>query len=212
MDDSKRVRLESIVDKTTRDWKKTRYLLSLVIAVAAVSGIFFAASLVRFELLTDAQTVVSILTPLILYSLFIERAVEVFLTVWRGKESDALALAASQEEKRISALKTADRSDLNDLQHRLADYKATTRDVAFVWSFVLGIFISLAGVRALALFVDPTSMSELSTFQLAWFTVLDIFITGALIGGGADGIHKIMTMFIALLDSTKARANARASQ
>jgi hypothetical protein len=210
MDDAERSRLEDIDTSRKNDWKTTRYLLVLVLLIAVVSGIFFAANLVRFELLTDAQSVISILTPLVLYSLFIERAVEVFLTVWRGKESDALALAVKQEGQKISTLKNADRGSYNLLQHKLAEYKATTRDVAFASCFILGILISLAGVRALALFVDPSSLDDLSSFQSAWFTVLDIIITGALIGGGSDGMHKLVSMIIAMFDSTKARAVAKA--
>jgi len=206
MDEQTIISLKPILAKTRSDWEKTRLLLTLIIIVAAVSGIFFAAHLVRFELLTDVQTVISNLAPLILYALFVERAVEVFLTVWRGREADVLTTTLQQEEKRVKDVKGADVSNFNTLQQDVAKFKATTRDIAFVWAFVIGILISLAGVRALTLFVDPTSMSELSSYQLAWFTMLDIFITGALIGGGSDGIHKIISMFLAIMESTRARA------
>jgi hypothetical protein len=211
MEDPKSVnfRLDNIDDARGSDWKKARYTFVFVLIVAALSGVFFAANLLRFELLTDVQSVVSILTPLVLYSIFIERAVEVFLTVWRGKEGDALSLAVKQEGDKVLGVKNADLSSHNNLQHKLTDYKSTTRDVAFVSCFILGILISLAGVRALALFVDPASLDDLSPYQSGWFTVLDIFITGALIGGGSDGIHKILSMFIAIIDSTKARAEAK---
>jgi len=206
MDEQLGIGLKPIFDKTTSDWQKTRLLLTLIIVAAAVSGIFFAANLVRFELLNDVQTVISNLAPLILYALFVERAVEVFLTVWRGREADILATTLQQEEKKIKDVKGADLGDFHRLQQGVTKFKATTRDIAFVWAFVIGILISLAGVRALTLFVDPTSLSELSSYQLAWFTVLDIFITGALIGGGSDGIHKIIEMFLAIMESTRARA------
>jgi hypothetical protein len=195
--------------KIKKDWKRTQILLTIVLLAAAVSGVFFAANLVRFELLADAQSVISILTPLFLYALFVERAVEVFLTVWRGKESDGLALKVKQEGVKISSQKTPDRAEHGRLELQLAAYKATTRDIAFSASFILGILISLAGVRVLALFVDLASMDELSSFQTAWFTVLDIFVTGALIGGGSDGMHKLVSMILALFDSTKARAIAK---
>lgn len=208
MEQTKGFRTEEIDETRGNDWKKTRYLLVVVVLVAAVSGIFFAAHLMRFQLLEDVQSVVSILTPLVLYSLFVERAVEVFLTVWRGRESDALALEVKQKKLTLS-LKGADVAGYNSLQQGLAQYKGTTRDIAFTSTFILGILISLAGVRALALFVDPVSLQDLSSFQTAWFTVLDIFITGALIGGGSDGIHQIITLFTTFMDTSKARAVAR---
>ena len=196
--------------KRKGDWNKARLILLLILVMAALSGIFFAADLLRFQLLTDAQSILSILTPLFLFSLFVERAVEVVLTVWRGREADDLALAIKQEEETISLQKNADRSKSKELQSKLTNYKGTTRDIAFMICFILGVLISMAGIRALALFVDPTSLDDLSTFQTGWFTVLDIFVTGALIGGGSDGVHKFISMVIALLDSTKSRAQARA--
>jgi hypothetical protein len=208
MENTKGFRMEEIDGKRGNDWKKTRYVMLLIVAVAAISGIFFAAHLLRFQLIADAQSVISILTPLVLYSLFVERAIEVFLTVWRGRESDALALEVKQKKQSLT-VKGADISGYNGLQQALSQYKGTTRDIAFTSSFVLGILISLAGVRALALFVDPASLDDLSSYQVAWFTVLDIFITGALIGGGSDGIHKIVTMFTTFMDATKERTVAK---
>ena len=211
MEQTKGFRTEEIDETRGNDWKKTRYLLVVVVLIAAVSGIFFAAHLMRFQLLEDAQSVLSILTPLVLYALFVERAVEVFLTVWRGRESDALALEVKQKKLTLS-LKGADVAGYNSLQHELALYKGTTRDIAFTSTFILGILISLAGVRALALFVDPVSLQDLSPYQTGWFTVLDIFITGALIGGGSDGIHQVITLFTTFMESSKERAVARASK
>ncbi len=200
---------KEVEDRRKKDWNKARFTLVLVLVAAALSGIFFAANLLRFELLSDAQSVISILTPLFLFSLFVERAVEVFLTVWRGKESDTLALAVKQEKVKMSLGKSPESSTYDGFQKELTEYKGTTRDIAFVCCFILGILISLSGVRALALFVDPTTLDDLTWYQSSWFTVIDIFITGALIGGGSDGIHKLVSMIVALLDSTRARAEAR---
>jgi len=209
MESTKGFRTEEIDEKRGNDWKNARLILWLILIIALASGIFFAAEPVRFQLLEDAQSVVSILAPLVLYSLFVERAIEVFLTVWRGREADGLALEVKQR-KRLLGTKSPDVPGFNALEHALEHYKATTRDISFTCSFILGILIALAGVRSLAMFVDPVSLADLTPFQTGWFTVLDIFITGALIGGGSDGIHKIVTMFLAFADATKAKTDAKA--
>ena len=196
------VSIKDIDAKSQRDWKRTRYVLTAIVILAALATIFFGTSLLRFQLLTDAQSVISILTPLVLYSFFIERAIEVYLSVWRAKDSDALKLAVKQTK----GGNTSAPAELYTLEHKLTSYKATTRDIAFVSGFIIGVLISLAGVRALALFVDPTSLSDLTPFQTTCFAILDVFITGALIGGGSDGMHKLVTMILALFDSTKAKA------
>ncbi len=197
-------RTDEIESRRGKDWKRARFVLVVVVIFAALSGIFFAADLLRFTLITDAQSVISILFPLFLCSLFVERAVEVFLTLWRGKETDELTLAVRNEAESFN--RNPDRARYNAMQRELTKYKGTTRDIAFVCCFILGVLISLSGVRALAMFVDPTSLDDLGTFQTAWFTVLDIFITGALIGGGSEGLHRIISMIVALLDSSKAKA------
>lgn len=202
---------DKVVDLETRnkDWMRIRGFLWSVVALAAVSGIFFAASLLRFTLLEDAQTILSTLTPLILYALFVERTSEVFITVWRGKESDELTLRVQQEEENASVAKGSDKSKLHELQRGLTKYKGESRDVAFVFSLILGILISLAGVRAMALFVDPTSLEDLNSYQTGWFTVVDILVTGAMIGGGADGMHKITALLTTILESSRSRAAKR---
>ncbi len=203
--DDKAVHLRDIETARGDDWKQIRRFLWFVIAAAIASGIFFTADLLRFTLLEDAQTVVSILAPLVLYSLFVERTAEVYLTLWRGKEADELQLLVDQEEKRITKLKPTktkpvDRSELDRLERKLTSYKASSRDVAFVFSLIFGIIIALAGARAMAQFLDPTSLEDMIGWQARWFNVVDIAVTGALIGGGADGMHKIVSLFTTFLD------------
>lgn len=203
-------RIKSIDEKSQKGWKTTRYALTAILILVTVAAILFGASLLRFQLLTDAQSVISILTPIFIYSFFVERAVEVFTSVWRAGDSDTLKLAVKQNVEKTKRASSAALSELHTLQHQLSQYKATTRDITFVISFVIGILISLAGVRALALFVDPVSLADLSPVQSTCFVVLDIFVTGALVGGGSDWMHKLVTMTTALFDSTKEKALASA--
>jgi hypothetical protein len=195
------------------DWKRARTALGVILLVAVASGVFFAADLLRFQLLSDLQTVISTLAPLVLYALFVERTVEVFLTVWRGQESDLMKLTVNQQQRSLTEKSPpAARDQLNQQEEKLAKYKGVSRDIAFSLSLSFGILISLAGVRAMSQFVDPTSLADLNSYQSAWFTIVDILITGALIGGGSDGIHKITALFGTYLDVTKGKAEARGNQ
>ena len=193
------------------DWKWTRAVLGIVLLGAVASGVFFAADLLRFELLADLQTLVSSLMPLLLYALFVERTVEVFLTVWRGREADMLLLKLKQEQRTVTR-KGLPAPKVQQIEENVASYKGTSRDIAFTMSLSFGILISLAGVRAMSQFVDPTSLTDLNSYQNAWFTILDILITGALIGGGSDGIHKITSLFTTYLEVTREKAEARGKE
>ena len=63
-------------------------------------------------------------------------------------------------------------------------------------------------MRALEIFVDPSTVW--SAGQQSWFRIVDVLITGALVGGGADGLHKIVSIFTDFADSTRGRVAGNA--
>jgi hypothetical protein len=74
---------------------------------------------------------------------------------------------------------------------------------------VLGLVVSTVGIRSLQQLVDPTALSDLlSVTQYRFFVLTDILITGALIGGGSNGIHQIMMVITDT--SERLRRNAKA--
>jgi hypothetical protein len=164
---------------------------------------------------------VAFFTELTAVALFVERAIEVFITPWREedarKKSADSALARKvvqaqlQQKPPSSSTGTPpvpDEASLSRAETSTAEevaYRSGTQRIAFVVSLAAGIAISLVGLRALEFFLNPEDLKALASSrpgQLAWLHVVDIVLTGAVISGGADGLHKIVTVFTNFADST----------
>lgn len=172
-------------------------LLSVILVAVLNPG------LMRFWPMSTGEFLQTI-APLFLVSLFIERALEVFLTTWRGPEAAqhqlraTSARAAAAEAKAVAAAPLAE-------EETLVAYKATTQRIAFLSGVTIGVIVSALGVRALGLFVDPAAYRALPAIQREWFDAADVFLTGAVLGGGSDGLHKLISVFTDFLDQTSAR-------
>ena len=78
--------------------------------------------------------------------------------------------------------------------------------LAFASSVALGMLISAVGVRALGLFVDPSAFHTLSKMQQTSFNMVDVLLTGAVLGGGSDALHKFVTVFTNFMERTAKQA------
>lgn len=170
---------------------KNRWLFVLFALVAiVVVGIVVTRNpdLVRFWPFTPGEFVQAV-TPLLLVALFVERGLEVVVTgLYGGEEAN---LRHQLKEKKIS-------------EDQLLAYQAHTRRFAFAAAAVLGIVISAIGVRGLELFVDPAVFKAISPLQQTVFRTVDVLVTGSLIAGGADGMHKLVSIFTNGMDKWNA--------
>ena len=166
-------------------------------AIAIILYLVVASNpgLVRFWPFSAAEFVQA-MTPLLLISLFVERALEIVIKGVRGGEEEKRARAAAADPTQADAL---------------TDYKAQTRAFAFGAALLICIIISAVGVRALELVTDPAVFKALTSAQRSAFQVIDVLLTGALLAGGADGLHKIVTLFTDNIDALKKRAKSGAS-
>jgi hypothetical protein len=182
-----------------------------VAGIICVAGVILAV-LTRSEMVQfwsfSVEDVVRLLTPLVLTALFIERALEVFLTPWRGEQADHIADQVERARKSMERGQTESREDLSRAQTELIAYKAETRQVAFVSALALGIVISALGIRGLEPFFEPNSFATLPSGQHILLRGVDVLLTGALLGGGADGLHKLVSVFTNYMDSAAKRAKA----
>ncbi len=149
-----------------------------------------------------AEEIVGNLTALFLISLFLERALEVFLTSWRdaGRRkleheiahavADAKAAPAAEAERRV-----------RQARHELHLYKAQTARASFMCGLVAGAVIALAGARALSPLL--VALPPAGSPQLLLVTIVDVVITAGLIGGGSDGIHKLVSVITDYLDAAR---------
>ena len=179
-----------------------------ILAILLVGGLVLASqvdkslSLVPF----GPADVTKVLTTFFVLALFVERTLEVFITAWRGEETvkreDELqtvkqALPQNPTESALQGVKT--KTDW------LVEYKCETQAIALRSGLVLGILIAAVGVRSFHTFVGPVDPSKMgSWFKLhtATFSVLDVLVSGGIIGGGSDAIHKMMNVITEFFDAT----------
>lgn len=129
------------------------------------------------------ENVVGLLTGLVVIALFIERAVEVLLAPLR--HTTCLIIKENVKSER-AILPKEKASELLDIERELMDFKGQTRRIASLMGLALGIAISASGVRGLASLLH-LNMNECCSL----FKALDVVLTGALLAGGADGLHRI---------------------
>jgi hypothetical protein len=193
------------IDQVKPAWKERFHIpLCLTIFGGLAITALYAPGLIKFWPFSASEFLQRI-APLFLISAFIERALEVFVSAWRGPD-------AAIRDHKIKALRKeveqgkADREDLARLREEKERCKSRMQRAAFAGSVALGIIISVVGVRALGLFVDPTAFSALSEVQRASFNMVDVLLTGAMLGGGSDALHKIVTVFTNFMDRTAKQA------
>lgn len=179
-------------------------LLLVSLASAALVG-WLKPGLVRFWPFTVGDFL-QLITPLFLVALFIERVLEVFLTSWRAAESKKLELAAKREVRDAT---NDDAKTAEEPETALADYKSRTQRIALLSGTAIGVIISALGVRILELFVDPAVFQNLSSAQQTLFRIADVLFTGAVLGGGSEGLHKLVRVFTNFMESSAERAKSR---
>jgi hypothetical protein len=173
-----------------------RVIAITFIAFAAAQAVFFARSGGGQPLGFSAkglENVAQTFAPLFAIAAFIERAVEVVISTWRGPK----ALELTQAVDAAKAAETESRKHEEAVQH----YRMETQAYAFAVSLGLSMFASMAGVRAVAALVGPTQST--SPRQQLGFTILDVTLTSLLLAGGSDGIHQVVTTITQFLATSK---------
>ena len=148
----------------------------------------------------DATDFLQMMLPLVMVSLFIERALEVFLTSWRAKRGGQLKERAKEArtKRQIGGPRHADEIALDCHQNQ-------TRRVAFFAGTALGVILAALGIRVLEMFVNPSAFASLPDVQQSLFRTTDVLLTGAVLGGGSDALHQMVLVFTNFFESAKGR-------
>jgi hypothetical protein len=171
--------------------KRRNYVLAAFFVAVAIAVRVHPPGPIRFAAFTAADFTQQ-LTPLFLVSLLIERALEIFLTTWRGPGAAVLQATVDHAQAGLANPPTADQQTaLQVAKQAVSLYSAKTQQIAMPIALVLGVLISAMGVRTLGNFVPAGAFPSYG--QQAWFTVADVIMTGALVGGGSDFIHQFIT-------------------
>eukprot|EP00439_Symbiodinium_sp_Y106_P088492 s1_g1028.t1 len=100
-----------------------------------------------------------------------------------------------------------DRQALFLAEQELSAYRSTTAREVFVLNVILGILAASLGVHTLHWLFDlpgaDTAATASNLGYIGYFRIVDILLTGALIGGGADGLHRILAIFTTAADAKK---------
>jgi len=72
----------------------------------------------------------------------------------------------------------------------------------------MGTLVAIGGLRGLAWLVGEPTASPVAGLpaQRTFFRLIDVLLTGMVIGGGADGVHKIVLFVTDILEPTRSPA------
>ncbi len=98
--------------------------------------------------------------------------------------------------------------DINEKERQRAAYKSDTRTIALWTSLLFGLLMSAIGIRS----IEPLVVIDLDNpIQVVIFRCLDALLTGGLIAGGSEGIHKLIKVFIDFMEATSKQIKNQSS-
>lgn len=173
--------------------------ICVVLLVAAV--VYFAFSGVD---ITDdwMSKVWPLLGSLFVIALFMERAIDVFLSAFRAGGADMLDLKISIRQKELSGVdRLSDpgkkiSAELENLLTERSLYRVHSRQWAQWGGLLLGLLVAFIGFHALESLVDPEYVNLMkSTSHYRFFIAVDVLLTGALLAGGSNALNQIMKVY-----------------
>jgi len=158
-----------------------------------------------------------IIGSLILVSAIMERGLDVFLTFVHGEGADLTSGALAAAQKELNAATTAleaapgdsaaesrfatAKGEFDTAQNARREQRGDTRRSALPSAIVLGVLISAISFRALDSLVVAPTPEDGWWAQGNVFHAVDIFLTGAVLAGGSDGLHKLMEVYRSVTES-----------
>ncbi|WGV27561.1 hypothetical protein [Halotia branconii] len=96
--------------------------------------------------------------------------------------------------------------ELNKKEAERIAYKSDTRIIALWTSLLCGILISTIGIRSIEplIIVDTNNPTQIIVLRFS-----DTFLTGGLIAGGSEGIHKLIQVFVSFMEATSKQIKNR---
>ncbi|MEA5471837.1 hypothetical protein [Spirulina sp. 06S082] len=141
-------------------------------------------------------------------------AVEVIMSTWR----DPIQEKYKADMERLDAeLAVEDETpeerkqwilERKDIEIKIKEFKTVTRKLALWITLLSGVFVSVVGIRILGNLIDPSQLKEMSKYQSLGFNIMDVFLTGALISGGTEGVYQIVQVFSSFLNKTTEKVKA----
>ena len=163
-----------------------------------------------------AADVVQLFTILFVVAVLAERALEIFVGTWRSPGATQLELAVQAAAQNAARVQGSDDATVRQAHAAVeaarraeSRYRCTTRLITLWTGLTLGFLVSGVGLRALEMLIDP-ALSGWSANQATAFRLVDSLLTGGVIAGGSEGIHRIASVFDNILNTAAKRAKAAA--
>jgi hypothetical protein len=186
---------------------------TVLIVLPFLIALIFIAIFVKWirwdgiALSVDITKFAGLLAPLAFGAAVVERAVEIIVSPWRdteaNKRKNAIVEISARPVDPANPNKNA--ADLKVAKDSLDDYQGETQKFAFAISITLSFFIAIAGIRAFDPFLDSIKFRDIKITSLAqqiFFVTVDVGISAALLAGGADGIHSVVSAVTRFFDNT----------
>lgn len=173
----------------------------LILLPAIFAAIYWHIAPLNIRTDLDFPKITGLFGYLFLLSLFVERSIEFYLSLVRSSGADELDRNIEKLRQELPSLSDTDTRAIENRQvvvRKLQDaederirYRARSRQIALWTGIVIGVFISLAGVRILGT-VFETPVDKVHERILI---VVDVLFTGSVLAGGSDPIHKIFKVY-----------------
>jgi len=178
----------------------------VALAILIVVPIFWTFQSVGFKPFQTGDYA-SVFSQLLIIAVFMERALEFFINLWREPGKAELAHRLEDHEQQYAVLEDKSSEEAKKLQNDIAElkysqqlYGSQTFRISLWSSFLFGLVVSTVGVRALQSVVGD--VSGLAQPQQAIFHFIDVLLTGCLISGGSEGIHKIAGLYNKFMETS----------
>ncbi len=188
-----------------------------ILAVAIILVIVVLVVVLNFEPIPFKDEFLSnignLLALLFFASLLLERAMDVLLTITRAPKSEQLDELINnfkfvlQHKAMPPEQEVETRKQLADIQEEKRNWRNNTRNISMWLGLVLGVIVAAVGIRTLGSIIDMGAITN--KIQLSAFAIVDVLLTGGLLAGGSDGIHKIAELYRNFFESRSAQERNR---
>ncbi len=190
-------------------------LIIILIVLSIFCFVYFKEYLPSVHLKNlELSNIISILGYLSVVMLVVEQVIEIFVFDPNQKTKVKKKNRLEEIDKYLESLNDPENSMIVDIQSlpeetntekviRLMKEKSEIEDFLLTHgqlrqqrtitiAFVIGLILSLSGLRLMSGIILPESASELSEIQIKVIISIDIVLTAGIIAGGSDRMHRLI--------------------
>ncbi|MBP2833378.1 hypothetical protein J8281_14375 [Aquimarina sp. U1-2] len=190
-------------------------LIIILIVVSVFCFIYFKEYLPSVHLKNiELSNIISILGYLSVVMLVVEQVIEIFVFDPNEKTKVKNRKRLEEINKFLESLNDPENSMIVDIQslpeetraekvirlmkekREIEDFLLTRGQIrqqrTITIAFVIGLVLSLSGLRLMSGIILPESAAELSEIQIKVIVSIDIILTAGIIAGGSDRMHRLI--------------------